>query len=62
MNTRLLAELENAIQAWMNENCGEDDWPNAYVYDGQAVDMAKAASLVFDASVRGQTCAKDNRA
>ena len=62
MNTRLLAELEKAIEVWMNENCEADDWPNAYVYDDEAKDMAKAASLVFDASVRGQAFAEDNRA
>ena len=58
MNTRLLAELEKAIEVWMNENCEKDDWPLTYVYDKEAADMAKAAAMVFNASFKGQEYAK----
>lgn len=58
MNTRLLAELESKIQAWMDACCEDSDWPCHTVTSDQAVAiMAKAAALVFDASHEGQSFA-----
>ena len=54
MNTRLLATLEAAIQAWADKECESGEWPQTYMYDDQVVHMAAAAALVFDASSAGQ--------
>ena len=43
----------------MDDHCKDDEWPEAYVYEHQAKDMAKAATLVFDASVKGQKFAEE---
>ncbi len=58
MNARLLAELEEYINKWSDANCEKGDWPNGYWYEEQTAEMAKAASLVFDASNSGQAFAK----
>lgn len=54
MDSRLFVELEGAIQKWMDKAFEADRWPNTYAYEDQVGDMAKAAALVFDASVKGQ--------
>lgn len=59
MSTRLLAELEADIWKWINNNCEADDWPETQVYGELSEDMAKAAMLVFQASMRGQRYAKE---
>ena len=42
----------------MDDNCEEHEWPDGFVYSDEVEDMALAASLVFDASVKGQDFAK----
>ena len=59
MKAALLAGLEEAIDKWMDAHCEDDDWPQAYVYQGEAADMAQAAALVFDASAKGQEFAEN---
>jgi hypothetical protein len=54
MDSHLFVALEDAIEAWMIKHCERDEWPRVYVYENQARDMAKAAALVFDASMKGQ--------
>ncbi len=60
MKTNLFASLENVLEKWLNNHCEDDEWPSAYVYDNQSRDMAKAAELVFDASIKGQTFLENN--
>ena len=54
MNTKLKADLEAHIAAWMDANCDCANWPKEWVYDDLAKDMAAAASFVFDAGVKAQ--------
>ena len=56
MTARLLGELETVIDMWIKRNCEceSEDWPDAYFYEGEERDMARAAAAVFDASVAGQ--------
>lgn len=58
MKKKLLCSLEDHIQKWMDDNCEEHEWPDGFVYSDEVEDMALAASLVFDASVKGQDFAK----
>lgn len=62
MKTELLLELEVAMNSFIHDNCEQDWWPEGYVfaYEGLHQDMAKAAALVFYASVKGQEFAKEN--
>ena len=60
MDSHLLVSLENTIEKWLNDHCEDDEWPNAFVYENQSKDMANAAALVFDASVKGQEFLEDN--
>ena len=59
MNTKLLADLEQAISDWVERNCEQDEWPDRYFYQDQHVDMAGAAARVFDASCKGQEFAEN---
>lgn len=59
MSTRLLATLEKVIDDWAEEQCSEDDWPDAYWYEELYEDMAKAAFAVFEANVKGQKYATE---
>ena len=58
MSTRILAELEKHMNTVIDKNCEEDDWPNFYVHQQLAAQMAQAAYNVFKASVDGQEYAK----
>ena len=59
MDSHLFDSLEDAIEKWLNDHCEDDEWPNVFVYSNQSKDMAQAAALVFDASVKGQEFAKN---
>lgn len=54
MDSHLFVALEDVINQWIEVNCQDSRWPEVYVYEDQGKDMAKAAALVFDASVKGQ--------
>jgi hypothetical protein len=54
MKTTLLARLEQTIDKWIKENCDKLDWPDFYVHDNLASQMANAAAAVVDASYEGQ--------
>lgn len=54
MESHLFVSLEDVMEKWLNDHCEDYEWPTAYVYEYQNKDMAKAAALVFDASVKGQ--------
>jgi len=54
MRTILLAALEKKIRDWMDEECEGEYWPDLYVHDNLATQMAAAAEAVFDASFDGQ--------
>ena len=58
MNTRLKLGLETAIQRWIDKNVEHPDWPSGYSYDDEAINMANAAEIVFDASREGQEFAE----
>ena len=60
MKISLLASLENAMSKWIEESCEEDDWPDFYVHEDLATQMAKAAAIVIDASFDGQ-CEKESQ-
>ena len=59
MKTPLLANLEAAMQAWMNSVCEWEEWPDSLVYGELAEDMAAAAAVVFDACAKGQKYAAE---
>lgn len=59
MNTRLRLGLEMAIQKWLDKNVESGDWPSGWIYDNEAINMAKAAEIVFDASREGQAFAEN---
>jgi len=59
MNTQLFAKLEAAIEEVILDNCECDYW-RGYIYPQLSNDMAKAAALVFDASMEGQKFVRDD--
>jgi hypothetical protein len=58
MNARLYANLEAAINEWMELECTGTDWPDVYVGQRTAEMMAKAAASVLDACEESQAHAK----
>ena len=59
MKSNLFASLVKVIEDWSNKEAESADWPDTYWYPGEAEDMAMAASLVFDANVKGQKFAEE---
>jgi hypothetical protein len=55
MNTRLKADVEEAIQNVLNANCDSDttEW-NHYIHPTLVSQMANAAALVFDSAQDAQ--------
>ena len=60
MDSHLFVALEDVMDKWIDQHCMDDEWPNEYIYEYQGRDMARAAALVFDASVKAQRFAKEN--
>jgi len=58
MDAMHYAKLVQALDKWMEE-ASLDGHPEL-VYDTITVDMAKAAVLVYDSCMRGQTYAEQN--
>ena len=55
MNTRLKADIEEAIQETLNTHCENDDVPwNNYIHSTLVSQMADAAALVFDSAQEAQ--------
>ena len=48
MRERLKAELDKKMEEWVAENCELDDWPQVYVHESMAEDMADTAADVFE--------------
>lgn len=55
MNTRLKADMEEAIQAVLNSSCESDDpgWGH-YLHPTLVTQMVNAAALVFDSAQDAQ--------
>ena len=55
MNTRLKADIEEAIQETLNTHCDDDDIPwSHYLHPALVYQMTEAAALVFDSSQDAQ--------
>lgn len=54
MKTEYLAKLEKVIDKFLNDLSEEGDHPG-FVYHTLEMDMAKAAAVVYDASMEVQT-------
>jgi len=68
MVTKKLADLEKVIEKWLNDSCEDDETKDVtlgedvyYYYPNLTKDMAKAASIVFDASFKSQSNLEDCR-
>ena len=59
MNNRLKAELEKTLYDFMDKHCEDNDWPDGFVYEGLEIDMALAASLVFDSCKKSSIFTQD---
>ena len=57
MNSKLLAAIEEAIQKTIDDHCEENMW-DGLVHPALMAQMAKAACLVFWASMDGQDFAE----
>jgi len=61
MSPVLFASLVKVLNDWVLSNANEtDDWPDFWVGDKLALNMAKAAKAVFNAAVDSQKSAKSN--
>lgn len=54
MTTKLKAELERAIDDFIQKNCEDEGTPSGLHHPDLAVNMAAAAALVYDANFSGQ--------
>ena len=55
MNTRLKADIEEAIQETLNDHCEDDDVPwNNYIHPTLVRQMTDAAALIFDSAQEAQ--------
>ena len=60
MNAKIYAELEEAIDGWIQRNCDKTEWPEIILGDDTVAFMAQAARNVFDACQESQAYAKRN--
>jgi len=58
MTSKQFADLEAAIQQWVDEHCEEADWPHVVMGNRTIELMARAARSVFDACEESQEYAK----
>ena len=58
MHTKLKLQLEEAINNVIQRNCEDDLWEEL-ITDDIHIDMANAAAIVFDASMKGQIYAQE---
>jgi hypothetical protein len=61
MKTTTLAALERAINDCLESEAGTDRWPEGYQHPELVPQMAKAASMVFDANFMGQAFADQEK-
>ncbi len=54
MDTRIKADLEDAIQKVLNDGCEHDAWSH-FIHPELVKQMANAAELIFDASQDAQS-------
>ena len=61
MDSRLFANLQNAIEIWRIDNAESSEWMNANAWwpDDLEELMARAAAAVFDANISGQHFAEE---
>ena len=52
MHPTIFATLCGAIENWMSNHCEDSEWPDTWFPEDLAIDMAKSARLVFDASIK----------
>jgi len=67
MNSKMFASLEDVMKKWVGEWVKTNEWENLDFYCPEDIelDMAKAATLVFDATVKAskfsEESANDNK-
>jgi hypothetical protein len=59
MQTKMLADLEKAVEGWMDKLSDSPEWMGVWYPENLHVMMAKAAALVFDANRAGQEFAQE---
>ena len=60
MKIELKNSLIQVIEKWIIKHCEDYDWPDCYIHDDLADDMASAAEMVFDANEKGQKVSKES--